>query len=875
MSGSPPRSDAVATMHTPYSASMGALVDGGPRDTWLSLLAGENIPLNLADEFAAIATLYPDAPISIVARHGKRGHHEYEALTYRRCQELMDCYARGMRNLGIERGDTAVVLLKPMRDFMPVLLALLKVGAIPVALEPGEPREQKLKSIQEIGPKVMVAIPSARALRILYPRAFRSITRTVAVGDSWLAGRPMLKSFRQHSPCPSAPTMKDDPMFIGYTTGSTGPAKGVVYTQGNGAAIIQGMKDALGLRPGEVCLACHPAFALYFAGAGGAVVTPDLDPRFPAAADPACLLAIIRDHKPTVAFMQLPVMRKLWQYCASHGEKLPHLTKILTTGASVTLDLVEGVHQIAAQPAADLYVMYGATEALCISFATGREILAMAPRMRDGQGTYLGRPSPWTQVCIIGITDQPIAHWSPDLVLPTGQIGEICVCGPVVTPQYSGLPTTTHRAKIQDNGRIWHRMGDAGYLDDDGGLWYCGRIADRVATGTGHLYADLVEPIFNAHPAVARSALVGVPGAESSQQRPVILVETRPEAGELDVASAHKLMAELKVLAAEHSSSRVIEDVRLYKGAFPVDVRHGAKIRRDLLSRYAGEHTDPLPAQHSILFKGHRLAYYEQGHGEPILFLHNAGNDHHVWQHQLEYFSATCRVVAVDSLGYGQSDNPALDYSLSLYTEMVAALIDMLALAPVTIVGTCTGAAMALNYALQQPHKVKRLILFHVATERTVRGGGFERITGLVSGRPALARAISPVVDALMSRGLLHRGMIRSQYGANVDADPGFIDHLHRLYGKPGQATCLLNLFSNWPSFAPLDELTYPDGQPPLHVLWGEQNKLLPVQRGRELCQRLRPATFEVIAGGGHLVMREQPEIVTRRIAELAHLAGA
>jgi pimeloyl-ACP methyl ester carboxylesterase len=109
-----------------------------------------------------------------------------------------------------------------------------------------------------------------------------------------------------------------------------------------------------------------------------------------------------------------------------------------------------------------------------------------------------------------------------------------------------------------------------------------------------------------------------------------------------------------------------------------------------------------------------------------MLFLHNAGNDHHIWEHQIRYFSQKYRVVAVDSLGYGRSDNPKLDYSLPLYTEMVSTIMDALGLAPVTIVATCTGAAMALNYALANPQKVKRLFLFHIATENSVVGGNLQ-----------------------------------------------------------------------------------------------------------------------------------------------------
>jgi acyl-CoA synthetase (AMP-forming)/AMP-acid ligase II/pimeloyl-ACP methyl ester carboxylesterase len=835
----------------------------------------ETCELNLAREFAGIAAVRPAAAVQIVARHEKTAHR-YESLTFRRCQELGEQYARGMQASRIQQGDLAVILMKPSLELVPVFLALWHVGAIPLVVDPGATKEQKLKSIEDIGPNVLVGIPLVHALRILHRKAFKSITRSVTIGGFSPVGGPTLKSFLRlpkDGPLISAPSMPDDTMAIVFTTGSTGTPKGVVYTHANGAAIIQIMKESLGLGPTERCLACHPAFAIYFVGSGATVISPDMDPRYPRDADPACLLDIIRDQKPTVAFMQIPVVQNLSKYCASRGEKIPYLRKILTTGASVPIELVERVQQVMEEPEGDLHVMYGATEALCISYATGRELLAKAPQTHDGQGTYLGRPAPGITVKVIGISREPIERWSPNLALAPREIGEICVFGPVVTPAYHGQPEATRKAKIQDSTGLWHRMGDAGYIDEDGGIWYCGRIADRLETTAGYFYSDLVEPIFNRHPEVNRSALVGVPAAGSSLKRPIVLIEPVRNGGGPDSVKDQKLAADLKSLAARHPNTNSIEDIVIYQEAFPVDVRHGAKIRRDMLTRSVTEQMatgDKLPADRTVLFHGHKVAYYEQGQGEPFLFLHNAGNDHHIWEHQIRYFSQKCRVVAVDSLGYGRSDNPKVDYSLPLYTEMVSTLVDSLALAPVTIVATCTGAAMALNYALANPQKVKRLFLFHIATEHTVVGGSLQATVRMVSGRPLMRRIMAPLVDAMMSRGMLHRGIIEGQYSASSTEDPEFLQHLHKLYGKKGEGACLINLFSNWTSFRSLDQVSLPPDFPPVHIFWGEANKVIPLARGRELCDRLHPQTIDVIEGGGHLVMREKPEFINRRIEELA-----
>src|SRR5277367_558761 len=125
----------------------------------------------------------------------------------------------------------------------------------------------------------------------------------------------------------------------------------------------------------------------------------------------------------------------------------------------------------------------------------------------------------------------------------------------------------------------------------------------------------------------------------------------------------------------------------------------------------------------TVDFRGHKIWYRETGSGHPMLFLHNGGNDHRIWDRQVECFSKTNRVIVVDHLGHGQSDCPSIDYTLPLFTEQVAALVEQLSLAPVTLVGHCIGGAMSLNYARSHPANVHALVLFNIATEGTLCAG--------------------------------------------------------------------------------------------------------------------------------------------------------
>jgi len=168
-------------------------------------------------------------------------------------------------------------------------------------------------------------------------------------------------------------------------------------------------------------------------------------------------------------------------------------------------------------------------------------------------------------------------------VVPEGTVGELVVSGPVVSARYEDRPKDTGLAKIQGAGGVfWHRMGDLGYRDGAGRVWFCGRKSHRVRSKDGELYTIPCEGVFNAHPKVARSALVGV--GEPGAQVPVLCVELEPGARRHKVAVREELLA----LAKTQAQTEGIKTV-LFHYAFPVDIRHNAKIFREKLARWAAE----------------------------------------------------------------------------------------------------------------------------------------------------------------------------------------------------------------------------------------------------------------------------------------------
>jgi acyl-CoA synthetase (AMP-forming)/AMP-acid ligase II len=197
------------------------------------------------------------------------------------------------------------------------------------------------------------------------------------------------------------------------------------------------------------------------------------------------------------------------------------------------------------------------------------------------------------EVKIIAITDAPIAALADARELPRGEIGEIIVRGPVVTKFYDAQPDATALAKIPDfpdprpqtldpkpQPPIWHRMGDCGYLDAEGQLWFCGRKAERVETAAGTLHTEPCERVFRSHKRVSRCALVGL--GPRGAQRPAIVVELKLP----DSRACLALARELRSLALKHEETTAIRTFYFHP-RFPVDVRHNAKIHRLTLAKWA------------------------------------------------------------------------------------------------------------------------------------------------------------------------------------------------------------------------------------------------------------------------------------------------
>lgn len=513
----------------------------------------------------------------------KKGLIQYSHLTFKQLDELSDAMAYGLQKIGIIRGTKTIVMVKPCIDFFALTYALFKVGAVPVIVDPGMGIKRMLQCLDSTEAEAFIGIPLAHVLRTVAFNSFKSVKTWVTVGKKLFWNGYTLDQIKQHSAVPFeyAKTEKDEMAAILFTTGSTGPAKGVVYTHGTFDAQIRNIQAHFKITEEEIDLPTFPLFALFDPALGMTAIIPDMDPTKPAFVNPVKIIEAIHNHGVTNMFASPALLNRVGKYGKENKVKLPSLKRVVSAGAPVAPSNIE---QFTSMFVGDtqIHTPYGATESVPILSIESNEILSETKSLsEEGYGTCIGRPVQDASVKIIKISDEPIEEWSDDMLVNPGEVGEITVAGSLVTNNYYQNPKADRLAKIHENGHIRHRMGDLGWLDNNGRIWFCGRKNHRVITETGTLFSVSCEAIFNNHPDVARSALVGIGPKES--QTPVICIELTPSTKKIDLKA---LKNDLLALAQTVEYTKSIKNLLVHK-SFPVDIRHNSKIFREKLAVWA------------------------------------------------------------------------------------------------------------------------------------------------------------------------------------------------------------------------------------------------------------------------------------------------
>ncbi|MDD9304527.1 MAG: AMP-binding protein [Desulfobacter sp.] len=518
------------------------------------------------------AVVYP-------AGRDKAGRVLYSQMTFTQLEKESDSLAFGLERIGISRGMRTILMVTPGMEFFTTIFAMFKVGAVPVVVDPGMGIDRMLQCLEQSRPKAFIGIEKAHVLRSLRPVFFKSVKHWVTVGKKWFWGGYTLDQLMAHAPepFPRAQTTANETAAIVFTTGSTGPAKGVVYTHGNFDAQIQQIQAHFNIAPDEVDLPTFPLFALFDPALGMTAVIPDMDPTKPAQVNPLKIIEAIENQGVTNMFASPALLNRVGAYGKKNKIKLPSLRRVVSAGAPVSPTNIEQFSTMLSKNT-QIHTPYGATEAVPIISIGSHEILSETKKLSEqGFGMCIGRPICDTQIKLIKISDDPITQIRDTLVVPENQVGEIAVKADLVTKNYFNNRKADLLAKMDDpDGNVWHRMGDLGWQDSKGRIWFCGRKNHRVETGKEPLYTIPVEAIFNTHAKVLRSALTGV--GPKACQVPVIFIEPMGK-----IANKKKFIQELRDLARSNPLTSKIEHI-LINPSFPVDIRHNSKIFREKLA---------------------------------------------------------------------------------------------------------------------------------------------------------------------------------------------------------------------------------------------------------------------------------------------------
>jgi acyl-CoA synthetase (AMP-forming)/AMP-acid ligase II len=537
------------------------------------------VSLNIANTLVESAKINGNRVGLIEAASGK-------SLRFNELNARADSFAYILTNSGIKAGERIMLMVKPSADFICLTFALFKIGAPVILIDPGMGYKNLLRCIESVRPTGFIGIPKAHLFKSIFRKPFRTIKHSFCCGSSYgLFGPDISKIATNDSPhFPTFEPSTDDLAAIIFTTGSTGPPKGVRYEHSIFQAQLHLIRDYYGIGSGDIDQPAFPLFALFSTALGAQAVIPDMDPTCPAKVNPDVFTASIEKYGVTYSFGSPALWNVIAEHCSSKDKRLKTVKKVLMAGAPVSGTLIAAMQKVLPEDAV-IHTPYGATESLPIVSIEGREVIGETwTQTKLGKGTCVGRPLPGIEIAILPICDQTISTLTKQEFLAADEMGEIIVQGDVVTKAYENNAEENKLAKIIDGKKFWHRMGDVGYLDSSGRLWFCGRRAHRVVSRVHNktFFSTPCEALFNVHPDVFRSALVGVPLATGKDLIPVIIIEPEKDSK----INKERLLLELQEIGKKHPLTKEITHYLIHQD-FPVDIRHNAKIFREKLSVWA------------------------------------------------------------------------------------------------------------------------------------------------------------------------------------------------------------------------------------------------------------------------------------------------
>ena len=526
--------------------------------------------------------LYPDkTAVKWVSSETCKNWRDYlpiphESITYKAFAERSARLARGLKNAGIGKGDRVIILLPISLELYLALGALMRIGATAVFLDVGA-KEQLDASAHQTEPKALIG---AETIFATVPM-LNAIPLKIVVGPHSAKCCVEFSILREtEDDTPIEPVFPDAPALITYTTGSSGVPKGIVRTHAFLVAQHNALTQCIPYLETDIDLPTFPIFLLNNLACGIASVLPAINLAVPSERDAPMLTGQMRSEEVTCCTFAPGLLARVTEYCQRHRIELPHLRRVVTGGAPTDKDIVRMLKTVA--PQAAVFVIYGSTEAEPISLIEADELL------RDtsvGKGVNVGtivRELKYKFIKIhrgdIELDDQGWQKW----MIPEGELGELVVSGPHVCQDYYKNPAAFKRNKIKDaHGRVWHRTGDVGLLDESNRLWIAGRVHNVILREKTYLFPLHAETLLKTLGFVNQAAYVGIDD-ETLGERTCVTISLRRGFG---VENPMHYLGQIHALFKMHELP--VDEIRIFDD-IPMDSRHHSKVDYGKLKKMLG-----------------------------------------------------------------------------------------------------------------------------------------------------------------------------------------------------------------------------------------------------------------------------------------------
>ena len=482
-----------------------------------------------------------------------------DVVTNAEFSSLVATFATSLQKHGVKHGDRVALLVPPGIDLIAVVYACWRIGAVTVIADRGlglrglgaavkSARVRHIVGVQQalVAARVLRWAPHAR---FLTPNRLRRGQSVASLADV-VARNPLA----------------NDAAAVLFTSGATGPAKGVRYTHGQLCAQRDALQTTYGITKDDRFVAAFAPFALYGPALGICTGLADMDVTAPSTLTATALNDACGRINATMVFASPAALLNVVETAHSQMSAFAHVRLVMSAGAPVPIDTLESITALA--PHADIHTPYGMTEALPIAdiSLTERRVVG------QGRGVCVGQPVHDAKVFVASIRhDEQIEECQP------GETGEVLVLAPWVSSGYDRLWLTEQRARpvVRAHGEehVWHRTGDVGHIDVAGNVWIEGRVVHLIHTASGTITSVPLEIAVESLSSVIRAAAVSV--GPVGVQQVVIVVETNDHT---DGPATAELASEVRRIVSPQLVAAVYTTKHL-----PVDIRHNSKIDRTAL----------------------------------------------------------------------------------------------------------------------------------------------------------------------------------------------------------------------------------------------------------------------------------------------------